>query len=331
MVARRARARTLRVRPSASRYSRGSCTRPARSITANSSAPCSVPSSRCRACAAPRCSCGRRGWRRCAHLPAHLGVVGDDHDGGAELTVDRAQGGEHLRAVSLSSSPVGSSASSTRGPVGERDRDRHALLLAAGHLVGPAVGAVRHPEELEQLGRPVVALPAGHPGDASSGGRRSAVASGRAPGCGRSAAGRTRPRGAGSAPARARDMSIRSCPATRARPAVGDVDAGQHRQQRRLARAGGADDRDHLAVVAPAGRGPAAPAPRRPRTGRCAPGCRTRRARRGRTRGSAAGEQAGSAPLHPFPLTSSAAAMLAVSRVTRRASCVPRRATPRRR
>ena len=47
----------------------------------------------------------------------HRRVVGDDQDGDAELGVGRLQRGEHVPAVALSSSPVGSSASSTRGPL----------------------------------------------------------------------------------------------------------------------------------------------------------------------------------------------------------------------
>src|SRR5258708_33819611 len=55
------------------------------------------------------------------------------------------------RAVALSSSPVGSSASSTRGLVGQRGGDRGALLLATGHLFGNPPGAVAHSEYAEQL------------------------------------------------------------------------------------------------------------------------------------------------------------------------------------
>ncbi len=59
------------------------------------------------------------------------------------------------RPVSESSWPVGSSASSSVGPVGERAGDRHALLLAAGQLVRPVLGAVAEPDQLEQLADPL--------------------------------------------------------------------------------------------------------------------------------------------------------------------------------
>ena len=54
-----------------------------------------------------------------------------------------------------SSSPVGSSASSTDGAVGERHGDGDALLLAAGHLVRAAVAAVGDLQQLQEFQRRV--------------------------------------------------------------------------------------------------------------------------------------------------------------------------------
>src|SRR5258708_13580368 len=68
------------------------------------------------------------------------------------------------RAVALSSSPVGSSASSTRGLVGQRGGDRGALLLATGHLFGNPPGAVAHSEYAEQLAGSPDPLPPPQPG-----------------------------------------------------------------------------------------------------------------------------------------------------------------------
>ena len=54
--------------------------------------------------------------------------------------------------VSGSRLPVGSSASSRNGRFDERARDRHALLLAAGELVGHAFGLAVEADEVEHLG-----------------------------------------------------------------------------------------------------------------------------------------------------------------------------------
>ena len=63
------------------------------------------------------------------------------------------------RPVCESSWPVGSSASSRSRAVGERARDRHALLLAARQLVRPVIGALAQADQLEQLADALVALP----------------------------------------------------------------------------------------------------------------------------------------------------------------------------
>ena len=81
-------------------------------------------------------------------------VVGDHRGGGAELAVDRARAPRARRVpVSMSSAPVGSSHSSTLGPLGDGARDRDALLLAAGELRRKVIEAVAEADQRERLAR----------------------------------------------------------------------------------------------------------------------------------------------------------------------------------
>ena len=153
----------------------GSCTRPARSSTASSSATtCSVPSSR--GVGAPhdlRAGAPVADGDGALHVLAHAGVVRDDDDRGAQLAVDGPQALQDVvrrGGVELAGGLVGEQ--DLRG-VGQGDGDGDALLLAAGHLPGPAVGAVADAEHLEQLGGPAVALLAADPGEREREGRRS--------------------------------------------------------------------------------------------------------------------------------------------------------------
>ena len=59
--------------------------------------------------------------------------------------------------VSRSSWPVGSSASRSRGSVGEGAGDRDPLLLAARQLVGAVPGTLAQADELEQVLDPPIA------------------------------------------------------------------------------------------------------------------------------------------------------------------------------
>ena len=145
--------------------------------------------------------------------------------------------------VRESSAPVGSSASSSRGSVGERARDRHALALAAGEL-GRA-GARRG-----RRARPPRAAPA-----------RARAARGGA--CPRRSAALRRSRGPRASPAaggagrrsrRARDARGRDAarvqiarPSISTRPRVGLLEPADQRQQRALAGARTPGDRDRLA------------------------------------------------------------------------------------
>ena len=69
------------------------------------------------------------------------------------------------RDVLLSRLPVGSSASSRCRLIGERARDRHALLLAARQLARPMPAAAAEADRFEQRRRPGVALGARHAGE----------------------------------------------------------------------------------------------------------------------------------------------------------------------
>ena len=60
--------------------------------------------------------------------------------------------------VRVSRFPVGSSASRIDGLLIERARDRHALLLTAGQLVGVVVGAVAEADGRQHLDRALVTL-----------------------------------------------------------------------------------------------------------------------------------------------------------------------------
>ena len=122
--------------------------------------------------------------------------------------------------VALSSSPVGSSASSTGGLVGERDRDRDALLLAAGEALRPVVRAVASPTRSSssrtRRARPRPPTPSSDHRQLdvlARGQVRQQVARGLLPDEADDLAPVQR--------ALARRSSSRSCPATRARPAVG--------------------------------------------------------------------------------------------------------------
>jgi hypothetical protein len=89
----------------------------------------------------------------------HRRVVRDDQHGHAEFGVGLLQRAEHLGRggrVEFAGRLVGEQ---YLGLVGERHRNSGPLLLAAGHLVGPALQAVGQAEQFEQLSRARPACP----------------------------------------------------------------------------------------------------------------------------------------------------------------------------
>ena len=93
----------------------------------------------------------------------HLHLVGDDDDGDAELAVDPLQQREDVGGrlgVERAGRLVGEQ---DVGLGRERPGDADALLLAAGELVGIAPRLVGQPDEVEQLGDPLLALVRGQP------------------------------------------------------------------------------------------------------------------------------------------------------------------------
>ena len=116
---------------------------------------------------------GRPHWRSSAvvhhrdavgHRQGLLLVVGDVDERDADLALDRLQLHLHLLRSFRSSAPSGSSSSSTAGPVHQRARQRHALLLAAGELARRAVLAAAQLHQLERLRHPRVDLAPGPSG-----------------------------------------------------------------------------------------------------------------------------------------------------------------------
>src|SRR5699024_3056916 len=81
-----------------------------------------------------------------------LHLVGDHHDGDAQLLVDAAQQREHVAGgggVQRAGRLVGEKQARVRR---ERTGDAHALLLAAGELLRVAPALIRQPHEPQQLG-----------------------------------------------------------------------------------------------------------------------------------------------------------------------------------
>ena len=229
----------------------GSWSRPARSRTAYSSRDDAVV-------ARPRCSSVRRSVSVLVR-PSRIatvrwtcsdtsGVVGHDDDRRAELAVDAPQEPEDLAStVTLSSSPVGSSARSdvrVRWPAPRRSPTR--CCSPPDSRSGRWSPRSAEADDVEQLAaRGARAPPCARRG--SSAARRSRPPTGTAAGCGPSAARRSRPPGAGNRSAPRRPMRPRSWPATTARPADGTSRPPRMFSSVRLAAARGADDRDHLA------------------------------------------------------------------------------------
>ena len=196
-----------------------------------------------------------------ADLRGHGRVVGDDQHGDAQLGVGGLQRGEHIGAVALSSSPVGSSASSTCGSLAS------AVAIAARCC---------SPPDIWSGGRSAQCADASAP--SSSAARRRAAAGGhpanrigRATFCARGQVGQQVPRrllpdeADHAAPVGQPLPAViapRSCPATRTAPAGRRVQPGQDVHQRGLAAAGRAHQRGQLAALRPAGPALAAPAPR---------------------------------------------------------------------
>ena len=237
------------------RTSRGSCTRPARSSTAYSSA----ISSSCAVLADPRAA---------QHLaeavrPSRIATVRPTcaATAGSWVTtttvtpssrVDGPQRGEHLAPrspVQLAGRLVGEQHLRL---VGERDRDR-APAAARRRTSAPAGGRRSTPTPTTSSSSS--ARCRARPRRVPAGDRhrqrdvlraRSGTAAGCAPVCCHTKPTVSPPV---AQPRSAATWSSRSWPATRARPAVGTSSPDRMLQQRRLARAGRADDRDQLAAV----------------------------------------------------------------------------------
>ena len=148
--------------------------------------------------------------------------------------------------VVVSSSPVGSSAKRTAGSLARRHGDRDPLLLAAGQPLGPVVEPLAEPDELEQ--QPAPARVRCRP--AVEGHRQLDVLLGRQ-------VRQEVPRGLlPDHPDDAPPVAGPLAPAHLAEVVAGDdrppgrrrVEPAEDVQQRRLAAARRADDRDHLAV-----------------------------------------------------------------------------------
>src|SRR6266487_3819007 len=99
------------------------------------------------------------------HLPphrrGHVGVVGDQHDGGVLVGEPGQQGGD-LRAggrVEVAGRLVGEQ---HRGPADDRPGDRDPLPLTAGQLGGAVPDPVGEPHLLQRLGSPLTAAGGRH-------------------------------------------------------------------------------------------------------------------------------------------------------------------------
>ena len=88
-------------------------------------------------------------------------VVGD-HDDGAALLVQLLEQGHHLPAGLLIQRAGGLVGQQDRGVAHQRPGDGHALLLAAGELVGVVVHAVGKAHALQHLLRALLALAGRH-------------------------------------------------------------------------------------------------------------------------------------------------------------------------
>ena len=207
---------------SASTWARGSCSRPARSRTANSSAIDLVVALVGERGAAQGLGRGPAvaDGDRALDLLATQRVVGDDDDRRAELAVDAPQQRRRSRRWCRCRARRSARRPGALGRVGQRDRDRHALLLAAARA-GPADDRPAPP------GRPVPAARAPCAGAAA---RRTVEDHRQLDVLARREVGQQVARGllpdeadprAGRCVRSRRPMAVRSWPATMARPADG--------------------------------------------------------------------------------------------------------------
>src|SRR5450755_2593792 len=172
--------------------------------------------------------------------------MSDHEHGHARLRVGGAQCGEDVRGragVQFAGRLVGQH---DLRLVGQRHRDGDALLLSAGHLRRVPVGAARHAEQPEQVGRPGLPQPAAGAGEPH--GQRHVLGSGQvteqvAPGLLPDEAHRLAPVGQ---PFLAFHQE-QVVPGHQDLAGGGPVQAGQDVQQRRLAAAGGTNQRGQLA------------------------------------------------------------------------------------
>ena len=238
-----------------------------------------------------RATSGRRGWRRCAARARRRPGRGSRSRPSCRARGSRCAGTRARRATS-------------RCPARPWARRRTARC---GEFASPAAIATRccsppdispgrrsaqyaDPEHRRAARRSAASRSrAGAPGEHRAGRRRSPRPSGTARGCGRSAATRS-PTIERRYSTRCRAVIVmRSHDPTRTRPAVGTSRPGEHGQQGRLARAGGADDRHQLAGLDEQVQALQRLHLDRPRTGRCARASRTRSARAHRSRRCALG------------------------------------------
>jgi len=102
---------------------------------------------------------------RAADPRRHRGIVRHDEHRHAEVGVGGLQGGEYVggrRGVQFAGWLVGEQDSRL---VRQRDGDGGALLLAAGHPVWSAFGAVGHAKGFEEVIRPAGPLPPADPAE----------------------------------------------------------------------------------------------------------------------------------------------------------------------
>ena len=171
--------------------------------------------------------------------------MGDDHHGYPQLAVDLAQRLQHPRRgapVDAAGRFVGQH---QRRFVGQGDGDGHSLLLAAGELDRPAVQAMRHAHQLQQLLRPPA--PRGAPGEQHR--HLHVLHRGEV---GNQVAGAVLPHEAHLLAAVADQLQARQrqqvAPGHGDLPGRGQVQAADHVEQRRLAAAAVADDRHQLGI-----------------------------------------------------------------------------------
>ena len=176
----------------------------------------------------------------------HLGLVGDDDDRGAEVVAEGVDQVQHVVAVGVAE--LAGRLVGEQQPRGGRDRagEGEALALAAGHRGDHLVGLVDEPDPVEQLGvgQRVLALVAGQrepgEGDVLAGG-----------GVGQEVAGGALQHGRDLARADPGEVALAHpgdlLVAEEDLAGAGLLDAAEQREQRRLARAAGAQERDALA------------------------------------------------------------------------------------